>query len=334
MAKSLHVQSLTKHFGKETALDSVELKVRKGEFVSLLGPSGCGKSTLLRIIAGLDDPSGGNVLMADMDVTANSPASRNIGMVFQSYALFPNMSVSKNIQFALKPQKLSLKTRKDKADRILDIVGLTEFANRMPQQLSGGQQQRVALARALVIEPDFLLLDEPLSALDANVRHQLQFEIRRIHEEFGMTTIMVTHDQDEALTMSDRVAVMKKGRIIQMDTPQRIYRQPVDAFVASFIGTSNQVKSNGEVKVVRPEHFRVTDVGEGMETKVQSMHFKGAFYRLTVTVLDRTSPSFNQLWTVDLPALLVEEKRIHQGMSLYLSIHETKTMPVMKVAAR
>lgn len=334
MAKSLHIQSLSKHYGKATALDGIQLDVRKGEFISLLGPSGCGKSTLLRIIAGLDDPSNGSVLMGGVNVTSSSPAFRNIGMVFQSYALFPNMSVLKNIEFALKPRKLSLQVRKEKAARMLETVGLLDLADRMPHQLSGGQQQRVALARALVVEPDFLLLDEPLSALDANVRYQLQLEIRRIHDEFGITTIMVTHDQDEALTMADRIAVMTKGQIVQFDTPQKIYRHPADSFVASFIGTSNQILSGGKMKVIRPEHFNVADIGTGIEVNVESIHFKGAFYRLTVRVLDRTSPSFNEKWAVDLPALLVEEKHIRLGKLLYLSIHEANATPIKEVAAR
>ncbi|WNS78480.1 ABC transporter ATP-binding protein [Domibacillus sp. DTU_2020_1001157_1_SI_ALB_TIR_016] len=334
MAKSLHIQSLSKRYGKATALDGIQLDVRKGEFISLLGPSGCGKSTLLRIIAGLDDPSSGSVLMDGVDVTSSSPASRNIGMVFQSYALFPNMSVLKNIEFALKPRKLSSQIRKEKAARMLETVGLSDFADRMPHQLSGGQQQRVALARALVVEPDFLLLDEPLSALDANVRYQLQREIRRIHDKFGMTTIMVTHDQDEALTMADRIAVMTKGQIVQFDTPQKIYRYPADSFVASFIGTSNQILSGGKMKVIRPEHFTVADIGEGIEVKVESIHFKGAFYRLTVRVLDRTSPSFNEKWAVDLQASLVEEKHVRIGELLNLLINEGNLIPVKEVVTR
>lgn len=322
MAKSLQIKSVMKTFGQTTALEEIHLDIKKGEFVSLLGPSGCGKSTLLRIIAGLDQPTSGGLNVDGADITASSASSRNIGMVFQSYALFPNMTVRKNIEFALKPKKLSKKTRKDKAMHMLQLVGLEALADRTPQQLSGGQQQRVALARALVIEPDFLLLDEPLSALDANVRHQLQQEIRRIHHEFGMTTIMVTHDQDEALTMADRIAVMNNGRIAQYDTPQNVYRYPADSFVASFIGTSNQIEQLGEIRVIRPEHFSVAGAQSGMETYVESMMFKGAFYRLKVIVTDRTSPLFNEKFIVDLPASVVDSRNICPRKIVYLSMHD------------
>ncbi|WP_155894738.1 MULTISPECIES: ABC transporter ATP-binding protein [Bacillaceae] len=331
MAKSLQIKSVMKTFGQTTALEEIHLDIEKGEFVSLLGPSGCGKSTLLRIIAGLDQPTAGGLNVDGADITASSASSRNIGMVFQSYALFPNMTVRKNIEFALKPKKLSKKTRTDKAMHMLQLVGLEALADRTPQQLSGGQQQRVALARALVIEPDFLLLDEPLSALDANVRHQLQQEIRRIHHEFGMTTIMVTHDQDEALTMADRIAVMNNGRIAQYDTPQNVYRFPADSFVASFIGTSNQIEQLGETRVIRPEHFFAANAQSGMETYVDSMMFKGAYYRLKVSVTDRTSPLFNEKLIVDLPADVVDSRNICPRKIVYLSVHEHEARPSKKV---
>ncbi len=323
MAKPLRIDSVMKKYGNTTALTEIQLDIQKGEFVSLLGPSGCGKSTLLRIIAGLDAPTAGKIRMNQVDVTTNSPASRNIGMVFQSYALFPNMTVKKNIEFALKPKKLSRKAINQKAERMLKIVGLSDLSQRFPQQLSGGQQQRVALARALVTEPDFLLLDEPLSALDANVRHQLQQEIRRIHNELGMTTIMVTHDQEEALTMADRIAVMHNGQIVQYDTPQNIYHYPANSFVASFIGTSNRIEKGGKTLIVRPEQFYISNEWSGVETTIESMMFKGAFYRLDVNVIDKTSSYLAKKFIVDLPSSTVDVEEIQPGKRLYLSLHQS-----------
>lgn len=328
MAKPLRIDSVMKKYGSTTALTEIHLDIQKGEFVSLLGPSGCGKSTLLRIIAGLDTPTAGMIHMNDIDVTTNTPASRNIGMVFQSYALFPNMTVKRNIEFALKPKRLSRKETEKKAERMLKIVGLSDLSGRFPQQLSGGQQQRVALARALVTEPDFLLLDEPLSALDANVRHQLQQEIRRIHDELGMTTIMVTHDQEEALTMADRIAVMHKGQIVQYDTPQNIYHFPANSFVASFIGTSNRIEHAGKTLIIRPEQFYLSNEWSGVETMVDSIMFKGAFYRLDVSVTDLTSAYLDKKFIVDLPSSTVDVEKIQPGKQLYLSLHQSSLGPV------
>ena len=231
---------ITKQFGKQTALNRITLSVKKGELVCILGPSGCGKTTLLRIIAGLERPESGSVYIDDRDCTNLLPSARNFGIVFQSYALFPNMTVEQNILFGLKGNKsLTKQDRLDRTAGMLEMVGLTEQRKKYPGQISGGQQQRTALARALSLAPSYLLLDEPLSALDAKVRVRLRGEICRIQRELGITTIMVTHDQEEALTMADRVVVMNNAVIEQVGTPEQIYLYPETPFVADFIEHQN-----------------------------------------------------------------------------------------------
>ena len=230
----------------------VDISVRDGEFLTLLGPSGCGKTTTLRIIAGLERPDTGKVLFSGRDVTELRPYERNIGIVFQDYALFPHMTVFKNIAFGLEMRGLPKEEIRRKVEWALELVGLSGFENRYPEQLSGGQQQRVALARALVIEPEVLLLDEPLSNLDAKIRERLRSEIRRIQRELGITTIYVTHDQEEAMAISDRIAVMNVGRIEQVGEPLELYYRPRTEFVARFLGTSNIVEleaQNGVAKL-------------------------------------------------------------------------------------
>jgi putative spermidine/putrescine transport system ATP-binding protein len=240
-AVAVHLERLTRRFGDLTALDQLDLDVHPGELVALLGPSGCGKTTALRLLAGFDRPDGGRVMVGGADVT-NMPASRrDMGMVFQAYSLFPNMDAHKNVQFGLRMRKMGAAARRARADEVLALVGLADHAGHYPHQLSGGQQQRVALARALAIEPSVLLLDEPLSALDARVRHQLRTEIRRVQQELGTTTLFVTHDQAEALSIADRVGVMSNGRLEQLDTPEEVYNRPATPFVAEFVGTMNRV---------------------------------------------------------------------------------------------
>jgi putative spermidine/putrescine transport system ATP-binding protein len=230
-----------KAFGSTVALQSFDLTLRPGEMVSLLGPSGCGKTTALRIAAGFERPDSGAVSVGSTVIT-NLPAHRrNMGMVFQSYSLFPNLSVRGNVEFGLRTKRLPARERTARVDHILELVELSALAGRYPHQLSGGQQQRVALARALAMQPAVLLLDEPLSALDAKVRANLRDEIRRIQSELGITTLFVTHDQEEALAISDRVGVMSHGRLEQLDTPVTVYRQPASAFVARFVGTMNEL---------------------------------------------------------------------------------------------
>jgi putative spermidine/putrescine transport system ATP-binding protein len=237
----LELTNIHKYFGQVLAVQDFNLQVEKGEFVSFLGPSGCGKTTTLRMVAGFEKPSSGQVTVNEVDITNRPPNRRNVGMVFQSYALFPNMTVAENIGFGLKIEKKSKAEIKQRVAEMLQIIHMEDFGKRYPYQMSGGQQQRVALARALAIQPEVLLLDEPLSALDAKIRLELRAEIRRIQQELGITTIYVTHDQEEALSISDRIVVMSKGLIEQVGTPFEIYNYPKTAFAASFVGTLNQI---------------------------------------------------------------------------------------------
>jgi len=235
----LSVRQLSKRFGAFTALEQVSLEVKQGEMVCLLGPSGCGKTTLLRVIAGLERQDQGNIYAHGNDISLLPPQARDYGILFQSYALFPNLTVAQNIAYGLNARRLSRHQMQQRVTDMLDMVALPASAQKYPGQLSGGQQQRVALARALAPSPSLLLLDEPLSALDAQVREHLQLEIRRLQKQFNITTLMVTHDQEEAMVMADRIAVMQHGRIEQFGTPEEVYRHPATPFVADFIGQAN-----------------------------------------------------------------------------------------------
>src|SRR5881398_1385358 len=239
----LELQNLHRDFGTVKALDGIEIQLGEGEFLSLLGPSGCGKTTALRLVAGFDRPDAVRIVVDGKDVTDVAPNKRDMGMVFQAYSLFPNMTARQNVEFGLKIRGRDKADRRKRVDDLLDLVGLEHAADRYPHQLSGGMQQRVALARGLAIEPRVLLLDEPLSALDAKVRVQLREEIRRIQLELGITTLYVTHDQEEALSVSDRVAVMYGGKIEQVGTPAQMYGSPSTPFVAEFIGTMNRLQA-------------------------------------------------------------------------------------------
>ena len=239
----LELQDLHRDFGTNKALDGIEIALGEGEFLSLLGPSGCGKTTALRLVAGFDRPDQGRIVVDGRDVTRVAPNKRDMGMVFQAYSLFPNMTAHQNVEFGLKIRGKDRTDRRKRVDDLLELVGLGHAGTRYPHQLSGGMQQRVALARALAIEPRVLLLDEPLSALDAKVRVQLREEIRRIQLELGITTLYVTHDQEEALSVSDHVAVMYRGRIEQMGSPAEMYTAPATPFVAEFIGTMNRLEA-------------------------------------------------------------------------------------------
>ncbi|CAN5428100.1 ABC transporter ATP-binding protein [soil metagenome] len=248
---TVELQRVIKDYpGGNRALKGVDLSVTPGEFIALLGPSGCGKTTALRALAGLEQVTDGHILIDGTDVVDVPANKRDIGMVFQAYSLFPHMTVRENVEFGLRMRKVDAAKRKARAEEALELVGLAQVSGRYAHQLSGGQQQRVALARALVTRPRVLLLDEPLSALDAKVRVQLRDEIRRIQTELGITTLFVTHDQEEALAVADRVAVMKDGNIEQVGTPEELYTSPVSAFVANFIGLSNQIPAELDGGVV------------------------------------------------------------------------------------
>ena len=240
----LNIENVVKQFGQFTALKDISLSIDKGEFVCFLGPSGCGKTTLLRAIAGLDLPTSGSIEQNGKDTTFLPPEKRDFGIVFQSYALFPNLTVEENIAIGLKNQGMSTKEALETVESWLETIGLPTSGQKYPNQLSGGQQQRVALARALALSPGLLLLDEPLSALDAKVRTHLRDEICQLQRKLGITTIMVTHDQDEALTMADRIVVMNHGVIEQVGAPQEIYQNPVSRFVAEFVGSMNFIQAS------------------------------------------------------------------------------------------
>lgn len=244
----LELRNIAKSYGAAIAVDDINLTIEQGEFVSLLGPSGCGKTTTLRMIAGFIRPTSGTISMGDRLLsspqTSQPPERRGMSMIFQSYAIWPNMTVAENVGFGLKLRKLPSAEIRRQTMEILEVTQMAHLAERYPAELSGGQQQRVALARAIVVKPEVLLLDEPLSNLDANLREEMRFEIRRLHDEFKITTVYVTHDQGEAMVASDRIAVMNKGKIEQIDTPYQLYNKPVSRFVAGFIGRTNLLQAS------------------------------------------------------------------------------------------
>jgi iron(III) transport system ATP-binding protein len=339
----LRIEHLSKMFGSFTALEDVSLDVYEGEFVCFLGPSGCGKTTLLRCIAGLDIQTEGRVIQAGNDISTLPPAARDFGIVFQSYALFPNLTVYKNLAYGLENRRLKKEGIKKRVEELLELVGLVGQDQKYPAQLSGGQQQRVALARALATSPGLLLLDEPLSALDAKVRVYLRHEVRQLQRRLGVTTIMVTHDQEEALTMADRIVVMDQGIIGQVGTPIEIYGAPSTPFVADFVGTMNflpgtvlgprrvglghieldcaagldGLDQGTEVTVcIRPEDFAVQDAGCDVanvaRVRVDDLEFLGAFYRATLAVEETDDLSV----TADFAPGLVRDRGIREGADL------------------
>jgi putative spermidine/putrescine transport system ATP-binding protein len=265
----LVLENLSKRFGAHLAVDHLCLGVEKGEFVSLLGPSGCGKTTTLQMIAGFVEPTSGAVRLEGRNLLAMKPSRRGLGIVFQSYALFPHMTVAENVAFGLEMQGVAAAERSRRVGETLELVGLTAFTGRFPRQLSGGQQQRVALARALVIRPQILLLDEPLSNLDAKLREEMQIELRQIQRTVGTTTILVTHDQAEAMALSDRIVVMNHGRAEQVGPPHEAYERPATPFVASFLGRTNLLDG----ATVRPE--KISFAAAGLAGKVRTRIFQG-----------------------------------------------------------
>ena len=304
MSVSISFENIVKKYGKLTIIPDLNLEIREGEFFTLLGPSGCGKTTLLRMVAGFNSIEGGTISFNDQIINDIPPAKRNIGMVFQNYAVFPHMTVRQNVEFGLKNRPVTKAEMKTRVDEILETVRIAEYQDRLPERLSGGQQQRVALARAIVIKPDVLLMDEPLSNLDAKLRIEMRNVIRQIQKEVGITTVYVTHDQEEAMAVSDRIAVMNSGVIQHVSDPKSIYQRPANLFVANFIGHSNTVSAladpaartltfgngyvmpyayfssdaaKGECKVsVRPEEFVISkNGGEGIPAEVVSSIFLG-----------------------------------------------------------
>src|SRR5579859_6383615 len=286
---AIRVSSLRKRYGDVVALGEVELTIAAGEFFTLLGPSGSGKTTLLRLIAGFERPDGGRIELAGRDVTGVPPYSRDVNTVFQDYALFPHMTVAQNIEYGLRVRRVPKAQRREKVDRALEMVRLPGLGARKPAQLSGGQRQRVALARAVVNEPEVLLLDEPLGALDLKLRQEMQLELLRVQREVGITFIYVTHDQEEALTMSDRIAVLSKGRIEQIGTPVQVYEQPRTDFVAGFIGVSNLIERDGHRITVRPEKITLLEDGQpdppgshAESGQIQDVSYAGVLTRYVV----------------------------------------------------
>jgi len=339
----LQIENVHKSFGHFTALNDINLNVYAGEFVCLLGPSGCGKTTLLRIIAGLEQQTSGRVIQGGKDVSRLPPAKRDFGIVFQSYALFPNLTAAQNIAYGLENTPMPKRQIEQRVKELLETVGLEGFGQKYPSQMSGGQQQRIALARALALSPSLLLLDEPLSALDAKVRNRLRVEITQLQKRLGVTTVMVTHDQEEALTMSDRVVVMDKGVIAQVGTPRMVYQNPKTPFVANFIGSTNlltgEVVSPTQVRcgnilleaklenlevdtkiaiAIRPEAIQLLDSSEQnynlpnvLSAEIEGIEFLGSVYHLTLR------PDGNA------KAAVTIEVSIHQARQIDLNLGTT-----------
>jgi putative spermidine/putrescine transport system ATP-binding protein len=286
---AVRLVSLRKRYGKVDAVAGVDLAVAEGEFFTLLGPSGSGKTSLLRLIAGFERPDSGRVELAGQDVTFRPPYARDVNTVFQDYALFPHMTVADNIEYGLRVKRVPKAKRRERVEQVLATVRLSGHGDRKPLQLSGGQRQRVALARAIVNQPEVLLLDEPLGALDLKLRQEMQLELKRIQEQVGITFLYVTHDQEEALTMSDRVAILRDGRIEQVGTPVEVYERPSSDFVAGFIGVSNLIERDGRHVTVRPEKIRILDDAQRPEPGahvergvIQEVIYLGAVTRYVV----------------------------------------------------
>lgn len=359
----LELEDITKHFGQNTAVDHINVSVEQGEFLTLLGPSGCGKTTILRMVAGFETPSEGNILLDGEDITNRAASKRPMGMVFQSYALFPHMTAEQNIAFGMSIQHKPKEVIKRRSAELLELVGLSDKGRSYAHQLSGGQQQRIALARALAVEPKVLLLDEPLSALDAKVRVSLRNEIRRIQQQLKMTAIYVTHDQEEALAISDRIAVMAKGHIEQLDLPEEIYNNPRTVFAATFVGTSNHFNgllesaSEGLCQVenqtlhvppasnlydgdrvlvmVRPEEVSVQNTEEGVNVSangagnhiagvIELRTFLGPFTRFHVRVNESTT------MTADVPSQQARDYYVAQRVVLSFPPGACQVLPLDK----
>jgi iron(III) transport system ATP-binding protein len=354
----LRIEGLWKSFGEFQALRNIHLEIGEGEFICFLGPSGCGKTTLLRAIAGLDLQTRGSIFQGEQDISVLPPSQRDYGIVFQSYALFPNLTIEQNVAFGLENRKRSRAEIRNRVEELLALIGLSDQARKYPAQLSGGQQQRVALARAIAISPGLLLLDEPLSALDAKVRVHLRHEIKELQRKLGVTTIMVTHDQEEALAMADRIVVMNSGEIEQIGTPLEVYRQPETLFVADFIGETNKYPvvtgRDGAVRlgrfslqchphdlaagsqamaVIRPNdiipHGRLIDDrsfaenGENLiEVQIESMEFLGSFWRTHM----RSPDLQNQMLIADFSINAERRLQLAEGMSILVQLPKSRLL--------
>ncbi|HWU40293.1 MAG TPA: polyamine ABC transporter ATP-binding protein, partial [Candidatus Acidoferrum sp.] len=341
----IEIEHVTKRFGDFTAVKDMNLQIRKGEFFSMLGPSGCGKTTTLRMVAGFEQPSEGEIYVANAPVAGVPPYRRPVNTVFQNYALFPHLNVWENVAFGLKRQKVAAPEIKSRVAEALQMVEMDKMIARRPSQLSGGQQQRVALARAMALSPDLLLLDEPLSALDAQVRILLRSEIRLLQRRLGVTTLMVTHDQEEALTMADRIVVMDRGRIVQDGTPFEIYNKPATPFVASFIGSMNFIEKavkesaglyrigalslrveNGSgplapgaqvTMAIRPEDIVVRKAGEDtpntVTAHISGLEFRGPHYRVTLRLSDNGE---TPILRADIPTEAITRLGLREAMDI------------------
>jgi putative spermidine/putrescine transport system ATP-binding protein len=357
----LVLEDIVKYFGRNAAVEHIDLSVDRGEFLTLLGPSGCGKTTILRMIAGFEIPSAGTILLDGEDITQRAASKRPMGMVFQSYALFPHLTAEQNIAFGMNIKHVPKEIVRQRCAELLELVGLGDKGRSYPHQLSGGQQQRVALARALAVEPKVLLLDEPLSALDAKVRVSLRNEIRRIQQQLKMTAIYVTHDQEEALAISDRIAVMAKGKIEQLDQPEEVYSNPRTIFAASFVGSSNQFRGKQEsasqglcqvadhllhvpptstlkdgdavLVLVRPEEMNIqeADTQDGTDTNTTGNHilgvidlrtFLGPFTRFHVRTEQGAS------LTADIPSQQARDNFVAQHVILSFAPEACQVLPL------
>ena len=323
----LEIKNVNKYYGKFQALKNINLTIEKGEFISFLGPSGCGKTTLLRTISGLEELNSGHIFLKGKDISNLHPSKRNFSIVFQSYALFPNMTVWENIAYGLENKKMPKDKIKNKVLEVLEMVGLAGISNKYPNEMSGGQQQRVALARAIALEPDVLLLDEPLSALDAKVREKLRNDIKMLQKKLGLTIIMVTHDQEEALSVSDKIMVMQSGEVMQVGTPREIYEKPNSLFVADFIGKINFLSDGNSI---RPEHIKiVSEIDSETENKtvmreVESWEYLGPSYRLFFR-------NNKELLKVEVPCEMIDEKNLCVGNKFLLEIDKNYYMSFNRV---